>query len=196
MKCLQFKFWGFGAALGILGAVQSLPAYAQYRFLPVCDRTPAVKLFIERDRAKPCADITLDDLEQIKRIAVPNRQVAAFHADDFTGLPNLEILNLKGNPTLTLPEGLTSELPKLRVLVLFGNGLEELPEDFLEGNPLIEDLHIFDNPFTSVPEAVFERIELFNHWKNVDFNDALLEADKERLRARWPEDSGVFLNFY
>jgi Leucine-rich repeat (LRR) protein len=193
MKFLQFNHL---AVLGLLG-FQTPMAFGQYgRFLPVCERTPAVVQFIERDRAKPCAEITEDDLALIKRIAVPNRQIAEFKADDFTGLPNLEILNIKGNPTKTLPAGLMSDLPKLRVIVLFGNGLEELPEDFLENNPLIEDLHIFDNPFSTIPEAVFERIVTFTQWKNVDFNEALLETEKERLRARWPEESGVFLNFY
>ena len=69
--------------------------------------------------------ITLDDLALVTRIAVPNQGITQFNVLDFSGLPNLEILNIKGNPLVHLQEGLTKDLPNLKTLVLFHSQLQD-----------------------------------------------------------------------
>lgn len=172
-------------------AVQSNAA-----IVPVCERTPAVRDFLLNAVKKTCDAVTESDLAPIKRVAVPNRNVSAFKAGDFSGLPALEILNIKGNPITELPAGILAELPNLKTLVLFRTKLAVLPEDFLEANPRIENLHIFANPFTTIPESVFERLAVYENLKVLDFNQALLPEQKERLQALFPAGGPVALEFF
>src|SRR5690606_4333995 len=80
--------------------------------LLVCDRTPQVRdwlvkqINLEQGTDKTCEDITEDDLLTLKRVAVQRAGVTEFKVGDFTGLFNLEILNIRSNPYTSLPEGL------------------------------------------------------------------------------------------
>ena len=162
-------------------------------FLRVCERTPAVKVFLERAVAKTCDKIAESDLTAIKRVAVPGQNIQAFRDGDFSGLPNLEILNIKGNPFKTLNRGLLAELPKLKTLVIFRTGLTEVPDDFLENNPLIENLHMFGSVFTTLPETVWARFNAFQHFVQVDFDQALETASGGRLSRIFREGGSVSL---
>lgn len=165
-------------------------------FVPVCERTPAVRDFLVGAVKKECAVIEVGDLIGIKRVAVPGKQITQFKAGDFSGLPALEILNILGNPYTELPEGLLSDLPSLKTLVIFGTDLKHLPDDFLEGLTQLENLHIFDNPFKSISESVFVRLASFRNLKVLDFSEVLNAAEKERLRRLFPVGGVVELTFY
>lgn len=175
------------AALGALSA--------QAYVLPVCERTAPVRDFLAKAFNKTCDQVTEADLATLKRIAVPNRNVTAFRVGDFSGLPALEILNIKGNPITELPLGLMAGLPNLKTIVLFRTKLAALPDDFLEGMPLLENIHIFANPFTTIPEAVFERLAAGRNFKVLDFNAALLPDQQERLLKIFPPGGPVSLDF-
>jgi hypothetical protein len=73
---------------------------AQGEFLPVCARTPAVK----------------------------GEGISKFQADDFTGLANLEILNIRSNPYTELPEGLLKDLVRLKTIVIIATKLSRFPD--------------------------------------------------------------------
>lgn len=167
----------------------------------VCDRTGAVVRFLESPAGegglgKPCAEITEDDLATLTRVAVPDEDVSAFKVGDFAGLPNLEILNIKGNPFTELPEGLFKGLPKLKTLVIFRTKLRHLPDDFLVGLDQLENLHIFSNPFGSISESVFQRLAAIHTLQVLDFNKALQQPERTRLEQLFPATGLVSLNFY
>src|SRR5262249_23239401 len=182
--------------VGMVGALALAAAVRSETFLPVCERTNAVKLFLEEATRKSCDAITEQDLQPILRVAVPDKRITVFKDGDFSGLPNLEILNIKGNPFQHLQPGLLAGLPKLKTLVIFRTGLTELPEDFLESNPEIAFLHMFGNPFTTLPESVRERFASYQHWEGLDFDQKVDDASGGGLSALFPPERGVTLIFH
>ncbi len=187
MKCMKLFLVAAGVAVS---------GMAKAEVLSVCERTAPVKAFIEVQLGKTCAQITEEDLATLKRIAVPNRQIRELKVGDFSGLPNLEILNIKGNPYTHLPEGLFTGLPKLKTIVIFRTGLVELPADFLVGLPSLENIHVFGNPFTSVSDDVIARLGALEFLSVLDFNDNISEEQKTRIVETFDIDSGVQVNFY
>src|SRR5688500_13005040 len=98
MKYLDLIYF---AILGLAFAGQTSFAAV----LNVCERTPAVRDFLTNGTQKSCEAITEADLSTIKRIAVPDENISLFKVGDFSGLPNLEILNITSNPIVELQEG-------------------------------------------------------------------------------------------
>jgi hypothetical protein len=189
MKTNVFHLVGI-AALAVVGQ-------ARAAVLAVCDRTPEVRDFIVQTTGRhDCKDVTEADLAQIKRIAVPNKRIAAFKVGDFSGLSAMEILNIKGNPFTQLPEGLFDGLTNLKTLVIFRTQLTRLPDDFLADTPNLENLHIFANPFKTISESVFSRLAADHSLKVLDFNKALNPPEQARLKAMFPTNGTVELNFY
>lgn len=180
-------------ALSILAVLGTEITYAA--FLPVCERTLPVKLNLETQLQKPCTGIVEADLLTLKRVAVPDQGMTVLKRDDFTGLKNLEILNLRGNKLTELPEGLFDDLGNLKTLVLFSTPLRHFPDDFLAKTPLMENLHIFDNPLRTISESVMVRLEGFKNLKVIDVDEALQVAEKERLLRIFPKGGPVQLFF-
>ena len=164
-------------------------------FLPVCQRTEGVKKNLETQTKKVCADILETDLHLIKRVAVQGAGITVFKRDDFTGLKNLEILNIRSNPYTELTEGLFDDLANLKVLVIIGGSLRHFPDDFLARNPLIEKLHLFRIPVRSISESVLTRLENLKYVNELDFDEELQDPEKLRLRRIFPENGNVQLNF-
>ena len=171
--------------------------FAMGAFLPVCERTEAIQKELEVLVKKPCGEMTEADLAAIKRVAVPERGVSVLKAEDFSGMPNLEIINLIGNPLERLPEGLTKELRNLRTFAMFDTPIRFLPHDFLEGNEKMENLHIFANGnLKSLSVSMLSRLEAMQNLKVLDFDKALNEPERIRLRTRFPEGGPVELTFF
>lgn len=190
MKYLDLLYF---AIVGLVFAGQNTFAA---EFLPVCERTPAVRDFLSKGLEKSCDAITEADLATIKRVAVPDENISLFKVGDFSGLPNLEILNITSNPIVELQEGLFAGLPRLKTLVVFSTKIKQLPDDFLVGLDQLENIHIFDNPFRTISESVFVRLAAIKTMKVLDFNEALFAPEKARLRALYPVGGPVELNFY
>jgi hypothetical protein len=163
---------------------------------PVCDRTPAVKAFIEKTVAKPCQDITEIDLASIKRIGVERQNIAAFKADDFSGLTGLEILNIRSNPFRELPEGLFKDLVHLKTLVIIDTPLRHYPDDYLTYSPEIENLYTFRNQVRSISESILSRIKNARKLKEMEFDGALQDPEKNRLRQEFPAGGPASLLFH
>lgn len=166
---------------------------AHAAFLPVCDRTPAVKRFLERALAKTCENISENDLLSVRRVATETG-ITEFKADDFSGLFNLEILNIRSNRYTELPEGLFKDLVNMNTLVIISTTLRHYPDDFLAYNPKIQNLHVFRNKVTSISESIFKRLEEAKDLKVVDFDDTLQPAEKERLLKMFPPGGRVELS--
>ena len=187
----------FGKFLvGITVLVSAVSFKANAAFLPVCQRTPEVKQFIEQTLSKTCETIVESDLLTITRVAVEGRRVAVFKADDFTGFTNLEILNIRSNPYTELPEGLLKDLVHLKTLVIISTTLRHYPDDFLAYNLELENLHAFRNKVTSISESVFSHLEKLKNLKVIDFDKKLGEAEKARLGLMFPASSGVQLSYF
>lgn len=167
---------------------------AQAAFLPVCARTAPVKKFLEQTLRKSCENIAAEDLATVKRVAVGHTGITQFQVDDFSGLTNLEILNIRSNPFTTLPEGLFRDLGHLKTLVIISAELRYYPDDFLEHTPEIENLHIFRNKVRSISESVFRRLENARSLKVLDIDDSLQAAEKERLTKLFPAGGPVALS--
>jgi hypothetical protein len=180
---------------GLFALVFVVATGAEAALLPVCQRTPAVREFIETALKKTCDTITETDLASIKRVAVGHRNIAKFNAGDFTGLTGLEILNIRSNPYTELPEGLLQDLVRLKTLVIIDTPLRHYPDDFLAANPDIENLHVFRNAVRSISESVFQRLETRTKLKIIDIDATLLQAEKDRLTQLFPANGPVQLNF-
>lgn len=179
--------------LSALVFIGSAGAHADGDFLPVCQRTPAVSAFLASTTQKTCDQITEADLAAVLRVAVPGAGITVFKAGDFSGLPNLQILNIQGNPFAQLTPGMLDALPNLQTLVLFDTGLTSIPGDFLAKNPLIEDLYMFGDQFTSLPTAVLDRFQAYTHWQNLELDKPLDTSSGGRITQIFGAKGGVNL---
>ncbi len=170
-----------------------LPREGRAAFLPVCSRTPAVTAFLELTLKKKCADITAADLITVKRVDVGHKKIKEFKADDFTGLFNLEILNIRSNEYTELPEGLLKDLVNLKTIVIIGTTLRHYPDDFLAYAPNIENLHAFRNNVRTMSESLMQRLEAARGLKFIDFDASLQTAEKNRLNRLFPAGGAVEL---
>lgn len=166
---------------------------ARADFKSVCDRTPAVKTFLESATTKSCDGIVEADLLAINRVAVNGKGIAEFKVDDFTGLTNLEILNIRSNPYTALPEGLFKPLPHLKTLVIISGQLRNYPDDYLADTPELENIHVFRNPVHSISESVFQRLAGLKNLKVLDVGSELQPAELARLKQMFPEGGMVQL---
>jgi Leucine-rich repeat (LRR) protein len=166
---------------------------ASAEIVPVCTRTPAVKAALEALTSKTCDKIVDADLLTINRVAVNNRNIAEFKVDDFNGLTNLEILNIRSNPFTALPEGLFKPLPHLKTLVIISGQLRNYPDDYLADTPELENIHVFRNPVRSISESVFKRLEAMKNLKVLDVGAELQPAELARLKQMFPENGPVQL---
>jgi len=167
---------------------------ASAALLPVCQRTAPIKAFLEQTLRKTCENITAEDLATVKRVAVGHKQITAFQADDFSGLTNLEVLNIRSNPFTTMPEGLLKDNVRLKTLVIISGDLRYYPDDFLEHNPEVTHLHLFRNKVRSISESIFQRLENAKGLKELDFDESLQTPEKERLQKLFPEGGAVQLS--
>lgn len=173
-----------------------LSVSGQAAFLPLCQRTEQVKKELEVLTKKKCVDITEVDLLAIKRVDVGFNRIQAFKKDDFSGLKNLEILNIRSNPYTELPEGLFDDLGNLKTIVIISNtALRHFPDDFLEKTPLLEHLHVFHLPLRTLSESVLTRLANLKNIQEIDVDRELFAAERERLRRIFPENGKVQLNF-
>ncbi len=189
MKKLVSIFVGLAVICGGFGQL------AEASVAPVCERSEPVKAVLVSFLKKSCEKITESDLLTVIRLDVSRRNIVRYQANDFTGLANLEILNIRSNPAPELPEGLLVDLVKLKTLVIIGAGLAHFPDDFLSSNPDIENLHLFRIKVRSIPESVFNRLAELTHLKVIDVDRTLDESDKARLQQIFPKGGPVSLFF-
>ncbi len=183
--------------LGLAAMVLALiTGVAKADFLPVCSRTPQVQKFLTAALQKTCDSITQSDLLTLTRVAVDDGTVTEFKADDFSGLGNLETLNIRNNKFVELPEGLFKDLVNLKTLVIINTTLRHYPDDFLQYNPKMVNLHTFRNQVRSISESVFTRLESMQDLQVLNYDKALGDAEKARLNRDFPSAGKVQLFFH
>ena len=87
-------------------------------------------------------------------------------------------LHLKAHPTFKRPKG--------PVLLVIMDGIGIAPHRdsnavFLAKTPNLEKLHAFRNRVCSMSESVLTRLAGLKHLNEIDFDNALQEAEKARL---------------
>ena len=188
-------------ALLILLVVAASPLQAQSpdptAGVPLCDRTEQVQdaIVAAVDGVSNCADVTKDHLLGITQLLLADESIGALQVGDFSGLAQLETLDLSGNSLSALPVGVLADvfglvdldlsgnslsaLPAgvladffgLEVLDLGGNSLSALPADVFADLVALEVLHLGGNGLTALPAGVFGGLTLL---RSLNLNENLL----------------------
>lgn len=120
----------------------------------VCDRTPAVRDALRRDRE--CQSLSVGDLARRGYLGLHRRGIESLRARDFLGLPRLRVLHLHGNRLSALPSRLFAGLGALSSVRLDGNRLASLPPGLLAEAPLLSRLNLSGNRLSSLSEGFFK----------------------------------------
>jgi hypothetical protein len=124
---------------------------------PVCRRTEQVRKEIERRlNFKPCREITPSDLEQISFLALDDRRIDRLRSGDFSGMPNLNRIDLSKNPLTGLSAGLFDGLFKLRDLNFQGCRLREIPAGLFKELSSLKSLYLNHNKIERLHRLSFE----------------------------------------
>ena len=137
-------------------------------FVPICDRTAQVSdALVARLKSDSilsssdgCAQVTdnmLSGLAGTLSVSNPSPKLTALAASDFSGLSNLEVLDLSDNSLTAggLPDELFSPLTSLTGLNLGTNQLASLPATLLSPLTSLTDLDLSGNALTSLASGVF-----------------------------------------
>ena len=132
--------------------------------LPVCDRTPQIRdEIVQRAGKSACDMVTVDDLIQINQIEVDGQGITSLQPRDFSGLDNLQGLNLLGNSLTVLPSGVFDGLSNLRHLDLGTNDLTAVPSGVFDDLVQVQHLHLNGNALTTLPSGVFNSLRNVLH---------------------------------
>ena len=132
--------------------------------LPVCDRTPQIRdEIVQRAGKSACDMVTVDDLIQINQIEVARQGITLLQPRDFSGLDNLQGLNLLGNSLTVLLSGVFDGLSNLRHLDLGTNDLTEVSVGVFDDLVHLQHLHLNGNALTTLSYGVFNSLRNVLH---------------------------------
>ena len=99
------------------------------RFVPVLDRTPAVRDAIVSavPNVATAADVTEAQVATLTSLNLRNKGITSLEGGDFSGMVSLRSLNLYGNQLRRMPMGIFSGLTSLTTLRLGGNAIYPVP---------------------------------------------------------------------
>ena len=177
-------------------------------FLPVCDRSKAIREKIVSQLKKSCDQITLKDLQSIKRLSIRGGGFKSLKSGDFSGLnelkdldmswnylgtfpleilnlTNLEKLNMNGVGFYSIPPGI-GKLKKLKDIRVMDNELSHFPAEFYNLED-IEVLLIGENNFKTLPSEIgnFKKLRRINLVNNPiekihpEFKNVGIETDNQ-----------------
>ena len=124
--------------------------------VPVCHRTPEVRVAIEKRAKLPCEKIDIDQLAKIKRLSLDRKDLKTIKPGDFSGLSELTSLDLSHNPLSKLPAGAFDGLFKLRSLNFQGCKLKTVPAGIFKHLGSLKDLYLNHNKLEKLPAGAFE----------------------------------------
>ena len=132
--------------------------------LPICDRTPQIRdEIVQRAGKSACDMVTVDDLIQINQIEVARQGITLLQPRDFSGLDNLQGLNLLGNSLTVLLSGVFDGLSNLRHLDLGTNDLTEVSVGVFDDLVHLQHLHLNGNALTTLSYGVFNSLRNVLH---------------------------------
>ena len=126
----------------------------------ICDRTDQVRDVIldQLPNTSDCAAVTGMDLSGIIRLAFSEKGITTLKSGDFSGLSNLQHLNLADNELSALPDGIFDNLTGLESLYLYSNRLSELPDGIFDDLTGLEELQFFNNYIRGLPDNIFDNL--------------------------------------
>ncbi len=128
-----------------------------------CNRTGLVRdRLMEVAGVADCEEVTAQHLAGVRELNLAFADIGRLQTHDFSGLVNLEHLDLTGNSLVNFPKGIFDGLSNLKSLNLSLNRLHRLPEglfsdlDSLEILNLVESVQSGDTRLTLLSERIFE----------------------------------------
>lgn len=85
--------------------------------------------------------------------------INVLRSEDFSGLENLEMLDLSQNKLTKLPERVFEHLTSLRNLDLSSNQITHISEECFQGMKLLERLYLYSNHIETIHPAAFNGLE-------------------------------------
>ena len=172
----------FAAAEGVVTvSFGTLPALTAYEVIPqasgidgltlvsgdpvsfesgICGHTAQVQVAIKAKLDnKACRLITNTDLAGINgTLSLNSKSITSLKAGDFSGLANLEGLELRDNQLTNLPTGIFSDLDSLTGLDLGGNQLASVSGSGLDGVTSLQVLRLNGNSITNLPASLLSNL--------------------------------------
>ncbi len=124
----------------------------------ICGRTSQIQTAILSviDGVNNCAHVTKEHLSGIvDSLDLRDQSITTLQANDFSGMPNLRILNFYDNDLAALPSGVFSGLSNLRFLSLYKNALTALPSGVFSGLSNLRFVSLDSNSVSTLPANVF-----------------------------------------
>ena len=124
----------------------------------ICGRTEQVRAAIlEKLSFSECTAVTEWDLRDLRgTLSLQSAGITKLKSEDFQGLSNLEMLDLRQNELTALPGGVFHNLFRLEWLSLAGNDLSELPSGGFGGLANLKTLILRENEFGELPDGAFD----------------------------------------
>ena len=123
----------------------------------VCSRTAQVgRGLLDQAGVHDCRELTPGVLSGVRHLVLHAKDIAELRPGDFSGLSNLETLDLWSNRLTSLPADIFAGLDRLRVLYLGQNRLASLPADVFSGLPRLRTLQLDGNRLETLSAGVFE----------------------------------------
>jgi hypothetical protein len=129
-------------------------------FVPVCDRSQAVRDALQQFFGKSCGEITAAMLQRDARpellhLSTVPTPLAAFKLGDFSGFEAVDEMHLSGHRLQHVYEHQFDGVPGLDVLDLSDNALTAFPDNVLRSHPRVHTLSLAKNELTEIPRSVF-----------------------------------------
>ena len=135
--------------------------HAQSAFVPVCDRTPAIRdAIVEAARVDDCGLVTQAQVNALTEISYYAPDLTADHlilkTSDFSGLGNLTTLRVTASNLRKLTRGLFKQMPNLTALTLTNNAINEIEPGSFEGLEQLATLFLDGNRLEELDERAFQ----------------------------------------
>ena len=137
----------------------------------VCQRTPIIVEELENLTGKKCNEITKNDLLEYVDdfLELQKRSITKLKEGDFSGLGNLEEINLSDNQLKSLPKGIFKGLESLRKIDLRNNKISNVPTHFFENRKKLGSINLEGNLITQISAGAFK--------DNVDLDTLVLSSN-------------------
>ncbi|KOB66493.1 Leucine-rich transmembrane protein [Operophtera brumata] len=132
-----------------------------------------------------------EPLTEMRTLNLANNDLHSLNQDLFEHLPDLETLDLSGNPFTTIDHVTLiaiSSLPRLKILRMRSCQLQDIPEKFLHTPLYLERLDLSDNQLTAVPQELEETKNLL--YLNLNQNPIRLPPPPQAARTSHVQHAG------
>ena len=126
---------------------------------PLSERTQQVQDAIVDavEGADSVADVTEAHLAMITNLSLRGESITSLKSGDFSGLKELNYLDLGVNDFTSLPSDIFDQLIDLTALSIWDASLTSLPSDIFDKNTKLTYINLVRNDLTSLPSGIFDK---------------------------------------